>query len=98
MKTIVLKKPIELKAKDTGELLVSIDKLDLREPVFGDLVAFDQGKGQMDGIIHLSARLAGIEVANMRTLGLEDTIQVHGAVQDFLPEGPQIGRRPVREK
>ncbi|SMF85923.1 Phage tail assembly chaperone protein, E, or 41 or 14 [Tistlia consotensis] len=91
MAPITLSKPIELRAKETGEVLVSITELTFREPEFGDLAAFDQGSGKVDGLIHLAARLAGIEVANMRKLCLADSMRVIDVIQGFLPAGLLTG-------
>lgn len=96
-KVITLKKPIELKKKETGEVLETIPKVTVREPDFGDLMdALDDcpgkevPKGRLIGA--LVGACTGLTPDMVRRLSMADGFAVTEAVTDFLPAGLLTGK------
>lgn len=90
--TIPLSNPIELKAKDTGQVLVSVAEICLRKPLAGDLMVFDQAAGKMEAMQRLIAKVAGLDFETVKRMEVEDFYRVAEKLKDFLPDGLPTGQ------
>lgn len=90
-----LTRPLELRSKETGQVLVAITELRLRRPTLGDLVDAMSGAGPATSrgefTIHFASLLSGTPVADLRRLDITDGMALMEALVDFMPAGLLTG-------
>ena len=81
-RTITLKYPILVENEEISELTIP-ERLRA-----GDLLAFDTGKGDMDGILRLLESLTNVPYSSLKNLDAEDLMQLgdlfEGKLDPFL--------------
>jgi len=96
MKTITLIHPIEIKAKETGELLESISSVPVRRLKTGDLLSAIDAAGGDDKpgtlLRYLTSRATRLTLKQVDDLELDDGVQIFEAVESFLPNSLRTGR------
>ncbi|TXH32525.1 MAG: phage tail assembly protein [Rhodospirillaceae bacterium] len=95
MKTITFQSPLEIRAKEGGEVIEKIESCTVRALKTGDLLsALDAaGEDKMGSLLaHLASRATRLTVKQIQSLSLEDGVEVIQTVESFLPASLRTGR------
>jgi len=91
VKTYTLKHPIEIKSKDSGEVLERITQLEFKRPNLRAFRAMDKADGEIGKIIAFVAAITNQPPAVIDEIDGEDLMAITEVVKDFFGSLPPIG-------
>lgn len=68
-----------------------LNELSLRKPKPKDLRVLDRVEGEIAGMLEIIAKLAGVPVASIDDMDIEDLVPIIDWVTGFLPRGAAPG-------
>lgn len=91
-KTYTLKHPIEVRAKDSGEVIERISALTFSRPTLRSMRAMDKAEGEIGKTIVLIAALTNQPPSVIDEMDAEDLLALAEVVQGFFGGFPPIGK------
>lgn len=88
---IALAHPIEIRDKDSGELIERIEALQLRPPTARDLRAMDKAQGEVGKSIALLAALASVPPSTIDLLDAADYLAASEVLASLVGKPPGTG-------